>query len=100
ADARVRSAYLGELAPPAAASGTPQQAEPKAEAEAEAEADEVLLTVRDLQVKYGNAVALDGMSLTAARGGVTALLGSNGAGKSTLARALAGLVPACAGTIP
>jgi len=38
-----------------------------------------LLTVRDLQVKYGNAVALDGMSLTAARGGVTALLGSNGA---------------------
>jgi ABC-type branched-subunit amino acid transport system ATPase component len=97
ADARVRSAYLGELAPPAAASGTPQQAEPKAEAEAEA--DEVLLAVRDLQVKYGNAVALDGMSLTAARGGVTALLGSNGAGKSTLARALAGLVPACAGTI-
>ena len=101
ADARVRSAYLGELAPSAAALGTPRQAERLAEAEAEVEvkAGEVLLTVRDLQVKYGNAVALHGLSLTAPRGSVTALLGSNGAGKSTLARALAGLVPACAGTI-
>jgi branched-chain amino acid transport system ATP-binding protein len=91
ADARVRSAYLGELAP--ALPGTARQAERPVKA------DDVLLTVRDLRVKYGNAVALDGMSLTATRGSVTALLGSNGAGKSTLARALAGLVPASAGTI-
>ncbi len=92
ADARVRSAYLGELAPAAtrdAASGRAIRSRP----------NDVLLTVRDLQVKYGNAVALHGLSLTAARGSVTALLGSNGAGKSTLARALAGLVPASAGTI-
>jgi branched-chain amino acid transport system ATP-binding protein len=90
ADARVRSAYLGELAPATPATRP---------AERSAEAGDVLLEVRDLQVKYGNVVALDGMSLTAARGSVTALLGSNGAGKSTLARVLAGLVPASAGTI-
>jgi len=100
ADARVRSAYLGELAPAptaATAPATPRQAEHPVTA-AGGDGD-VLLTVRELGVKYGNAVALDGMSLTAAQGSVTALLGSNGAGKSTLARALAGLVPASAGTI-
>jgi branched-chain amino acid transport system ATP-binding protein len=98
ADARVRSAYLGELAPATpTAPATPRRAERTVTATA-ADGD-VLLTVSDLRVSYGNAVALDGLSLTAAQGSVTALLGSNGAGKSTLARALAGLVPASAGTI-
>jgi branched-chain amino acid transport system ATP-binding protein len=88
-DARVRSAYLGELTP--AAGATCKVDRPGS--------GDVLLEVRDLKVSYGNAVALDGLSLKATRGSVTALLGSNGAGKSTLARALAGLVPVSAGTI-
>jgi branched-chain amino acid transport system ATP-binding protein len=102
ADARVRSAYLGELAPAesAALPATPPAARPAGPpAGLPATAGDVLLEVRGLQVKYGNAVALGGVSLTAPRGSVTALLGSNGAGKSTLARALVGLVPASAGTI-
>jgi branched-chain amino acid transport system ATP-binding protein len=101
ADARVRSAYLGELAPAASTASTTAATARQVERPVKATAGDgdVLLTVRELGVKYGNAVALDGMSLTAAEGSVTALLGSNGAGKSTLARALAGLVPASAGTI-
>jgi branched-chain amino acid transport system ATP-binding protein len=111
ADARVRSAYLGELAPAESAVRPAESAVRPAESAVRpaesavrpaglpATASDVLLEVCDLRVKYGNAVALGGLSLTAARGSVTALLGSNGAGKSTLARALVGLVPASAGTI-
>jgi ABC-type branched-subunit amino acid transport system ATPase component len=95
ADQRVRSAYLGELAPTAPSARTSE----RPGAKRPSATGEVLLDVRDLKVRYGNAVALDGLSLTAARGSVTALLGSNGAGKSTLARALAGLVPPAAGTM-
>jgi ABC-type branched-subunit amino acid transport system ATPase component len=100
ADARVRSAYLGELAPAESAAPAARPAESACRpAGLPVTASDVLLDVRDLVVKYGNAVAVGGLSLMAARGSVTALLGSNGAGKSTLARALVGLVPASAGTI-
>ena len=39
------------------------------------------LVADDLTLSYGSVRALDGLSLTAERGAVTALLGSNGAGK-------------------
>jgi branched-chain amino acid transport system ATP-binding protein len=58
-----------------------------------------LLEVRDLEVAYGVARALFGVSLTVPAGSVTAVLGANGAGKSSLAGAIAGVVKPRAGTI-
>jgi ABC-2 type transport system ATP-binding protein len=46
--------------------------------------------VSDLRVSYGKVVALDGVSLDAPAGQVTAVVGGDGAGKSTLLRCLAG----------
>ena len=46
--------------------------------------------VSDLRVSYGRVVALDGVSLDAEAGQVTAVVGGDGAGKSTLLRCLAG----------
>jgi branched-chain amino acid transport system ATP-binding protein len=58
-----------------------------------------LVEVEDLSVRYGSATALDGISLTVARGEMVALVGSNGAGKSTLLNALSGVVPKAGGRI-
>jgi branched-chain amino acid transport system ATP-binding protein len=58
-----------------------------------------LLSVKDLRVRYGPALALDGVTFEMAAGQALAVLGPNGAGKSTLARAVSGLVPAQAGTV-
>jgi branched-chain amino acid transport system ATP-binding protein len=60
---------------------------------------EPLLSVRDLDVRYGASQALFGVSIDVAPGTVLAVLGPNGAGKSTLARAVSGLVPPAAGHI-
>ena len=60
---------------------------------------DALLTVQDLEVAYGAARALFGVSLTVPVGSVTAVLGANGAGKSSLAGAIAGVVKPRAGTI-
>jgi branched-chain amino acid transport system ATP-binding protein len=55
-----------------------------------------MLEVRDLAVAYGAIDAVRGVSLTAPRGKVTALIGANGAGKSSLLSAVAGIVtPRC-----
>jgi ABC-2 type transport system ATP-binding protein len=59
--------------------------------------DAVRLT--DLRVRYGRVHALDGLSLTVARGEVYGLLGRNGAGKTTTLRVLMGIVAADSGTI-
>jgi branched-chain amino acid transport system ATP-binding protein len=58
-----------------------------------------LLSIKDLEVRYGPALALSNLNLEVKQGEVIALLGSNGAGKSTLARTISGLVPAAHGTI-
>jgi branched-chain amino acid transport system ATP-binding protein len=60
---------------------------------------EPLLSVRDLDVRYGTSQALFGVSVDVAPGTVLALLGPNGAGKSTFARAVSGLVAPSAGRI-
>ncbi|SFP07366.1 branched-chain amino acid transport system ATP-binding protein [Amycolatopsis arida] len=57
-----------------------------------------MLTVRDLTAHYGPVRALDGVSFTAPRGQVTAVLGANGAGKTTLLRTISGLVRPSRGT--
>ncbi|MBW1596082.1 ABC transporter ATP-binding protein [Streptomyces sp. JJ38] len=51
-----------------------------------------MFEVRDLTTRYGAVTALDGVSFTAPRGKVTAVLGANGAGKTTLLRTVSGLV--------
>ena len=50
-----------------------------------------LLEVRDLDLYYGDAQALSGVSLEVPEGEIVAIVGSNGAGKSTLIRAIAGI---------
>jgi branched-chain amino acid transport system ATP-binding protein len=58
-----------------------------------------MLEVRDLDVYYGDARALAGVSLDVAAGDLVALVGANGAGKSSLIRAIAGMERPRAGTI-
>jgi len=59
----------------------------------------MFINLKDLNVKYGAVIALNGVSLKAASKKVTVLLGANGAGKSSLIRCIMGLVPANAGEI-
>lgn len=58
-----------------------------------------MLRVHDLVVKYGEATAVDGVSLHVGAGEMVALVGPNAAGKSSLVNAITGLVPVSAGTI-
>jgi branched-chain amino acid transport system ATP-binding protein len=58
-----------------------------------------LLEVRELSTSYGPVRALDGVSLTAGAGRITAVLGANGAGKTTLLRTISGLVRARSGRV-
>jgi branched-chain amino acid transport system ATP-binding protein len=57
-----------------------------------------MLTVDDLTASYGPVTALDGVSFTAPRGEITAVLGANGAGKTTLLRTVSGLIRPARGT--
>jgi branched-chain amino acid transport system ATP-binding protein len=52
-----------------------------------------LLTVDSVRVRYGQAIALDGVNLTLGVGEIVAVVGPNGAGKSTLLRAVSAVVP-------
>lgn len=60
-----------------------------------------MIEFREVSVRYpGRDVeALSAVSLTAARGALTAVVGPNGSGKSTLVRALVGRVPVARGAI-
>ncbi|MFB6161017.1 MAG: ABC transporter ATP-binding protein [Haloferacaceae archaeon] len=53
-----------------------------------------VLVAEDLRRTYGDAVALDGVSLSVAEGEVFGCIGPNGAGKTTLVRALTGTTAA------
>ena len=58
-----------------------------------------MLKATDLQVNYGNVVALRGVSLEVAEGEIVAVIGPNGAGKSTPLLTAAGLVRPRAGSV-
>lgn len=53
----------------------------------------VVLSGRNISMKYGHRVVLDNISIDIRAGEVTALLGPNGAGKSTLLKLLCGEIP-------
>ena len=54
---------------------------------------------RDLTVRFGRRIALDGVELDVDRGELVAVVGGDGAGKTTLLRALVGTVRAVAGSV-
>jgi branched-chain amino acid transport system ATP-binding protein len=58
-----------------------------------------LLSVTNLEVRYGDLIGVADVSLEVPKGSIVALLGSNGAGKTTTLNAVAGLVPASRGRI-
>jgi branched-chain amino acid transport system ATP-binding protein len=58
-----------------------------------------LLEVRDLDLYYGDAQALSGVSLEIPDGKIVAIVGANGAGKTSLIRAIAGIERPRAGKI-
>ncbi|MEO0672460.1 MAG: ABC transporter permease [Pseudomonadota bacterium] len=63
-----------------------------------AESGTPALSVRDLNVYYGQSHALQGVNLTLDHG-VLSVVGRNGMGKTTLCKAILGLVPVRSGTI-
>jgi ABC-2 type transport system ATP-binding protein len=58
-----------------------------------------LVAAEAVSKRFGDRVAVEGLSLTLARGEIVALLGPNGAGKTTTLRLLAGLLLPDSGTI-
>ena len=59
----------------------------------------ILLSVRDLEVRYGGICALQGVSLDIATGEIVSLIGANGAGKTTLLRTISGLLRPARGEV-
>lgn len=51
-----------------------------------------VLSVRELSVRFGGLVAVDGVSFDAERGRITSIIGPNGAGKSTLFNLVSGAI--------
>ncbi len=115
ANPAVRAAYLGqELAPEAKETGAGDVQEradrpgfTHVEDRSAAQSDRTaagagaggLLSVDNLSVRYGDAVALNGISFQLDEGRALAVLGANGAGKSSLARAVSGLVSSSGGQV-
>ena len=58
-----------------------------------------MLEIEGLTRRYGDELAVDGLSTRLARGELTVLVGRSGAGKTTLLRCLDGLEPPDSGTI-
>ena len=58
-----------------------------------------MLRVENLDVFYGDAQALDGVSIEVAEGSIAAIVGANGAGKTSLIRTIAGINRPARGSI-
>ena len=58
-----------------------------------------MLSVQNIDVFYGDAQALDGVSLEVEEGAIVAIVGANGAGKTSLIRTIAGMNRPARGTI-
>lgn len=55
--------------------------------------NDILLSVKDLAVSYGNIRAVKGISFDVHEGEIVTLIGANGAGKSSTLRAISGIIP-------
>jgi branched-chain amino acid transport system ATP-binding protein len=60
---------------------------------------EIVLSVQGLTAGYGGPPIIEGVSIEARSGAITALVGPNGAGKSTLLKTIAGAIRPSAGSI-
>jgi len=58
-----------------------------------------MLSVEHIDVFYGDAQALDGVSLEVEEGAIVAIVGANGAGKTSLIRTIAGMLRPARGAI-
>jgi len=58
-----------------------------------------LIEARSVSKRYGERLALNGVSLAAERGEIVAIIGPNGAGKTTLLSIIAGIQPADEGDV-
>src|SRR5256714_8984238 len=58
-----------------------------------------MLSIENLDVFYGDAQALDGVSLDVEEGAIVAIVGANGAGKTSLIRTIAGMLRPARGSI-
>lgn len=58
-----------------------------------------MLKISDLSLYYGDALALDGVSLEVKEKEIVALIGANGAGKTSLVKAIAGILKPKSGSI-
>ena len=60
---------------------------------------DVILSIKDLKVKYGGIEAVKGISFDVREGEIVTLIGANGAGKSSTLRTISGLVKPAGGSI-
>ncbi|MDO5331391.1 MAG: ABC transporter ATP-binding protein [Bacillota bacterium] len=58
-----------------------------------------MLSINDLQIRYGGIEAVKGISFDVEEGKIVTLIGANGAGKSSTLRTISGLVKPSAGSI-
>src|SRR5204862_4373395 len=60
---------------------------------------DLMLSVENIDVFYGDAQALDGVSLEVEEGAIVAIVGANGAGETSLIRTIAGMLRPARGVI-
>jgi branched-chain amino acid transport system ATP-binding protein len=61
--------------------------------------DQIVLSVRDLTVRFGALTAVNKVSFDARRGHITSVIGPNGAGKSTLFNLISGAIRPSSGKV-